>query len=68
MFFCQLQVIAVLVGFVAILLMILVVGASSWVYVEGFREGLWDRCYVTGENRLTCQPGEDRRTLLKYSY
>ena len=58
---CHLQVVAVLVGFVAVLLMVLVVGASSWIHVEGFREGLWDKCYATGENRITCQAGEERR-------
>lgn len=52
--------IAVLLGFVAILLMILVVGASSWVQVEGFREGLWDKCVFIAEDRITCQPGEER--------
>ena len=49
-----------MLGFVAILLMILVVGASSWVKVSVYREGLWDRCYITGPGRITCQEGEER--------
>lgn len=58
------KVMAVMLGFVAILLMILVVGASSWVKVSVYREGLWDRCYITGPGRITCQEGEERSWIL----
>ena len=59
--FINLQVVAVLMGFVGILLMVLVIGASSWVHVSGYREGLWDRCYESGPGRITCQGGESKR-------
>ncbi|KAK3582819.1 hypothetical protein CHS0354_035758 [Potamilus streckersoni] len=42
------KVIAVLLGFSAILLLILSIGATSWIYADGKREGLWKVCDVDG--------------------
>ncbi|KAL3862561.1 hypothetical protein ACJMK2_008521 [Sinanodonta woodiana] len=54
------KVMAMLLGFIAVLLLMLSIGATSWIYADGKREGLWQVCAVEGAYMDCAQNNTER--------
>ncbi|KAL4220977.1 hypothetical protein ACF0H5_019243 [Mactra antiquata] len=50
------KVIAVLTGFINLIVMVMYIGASAWVVMDGKRMGLWETCFYVSPGRVDCEP------------
>lgn len=54
--FLYFQVVALLLGFINLIIMVMVIGASTWVHLDDTRLGLWEECIIVSPGRVDCEP------------
>ncbi|XP_060586460.1 transmembrane protein 47-like isoform X2 [Ruditapes philippinarum] len=53
------KVVALLLGFINLIVMTMFIGASTWVHLGDVRMGLWEECVIVTPGRIDCFPNEE---------